>query len=62
MEECFNTLPEKYVKENIPNWINEFKIKRTLLNKQLELLNKKNYKAKEVYELNKKMNLSDEKR
>ena len=62
MEECFNILPEKYIKDNIPNWINSFKIKRTLLDKQLELLNEKNYKAKEVYELNKKMNLSDEKR
>lgn len=62
MEECFSTLPEKYIKDNIPNWMNSFKIKRTLLDKQLELLNEKNFKAKEVYELNKKMNLSDEKR
>ena len=62
MQECFNNLPKKYVEENIPNWIKEFKIKRSLLDKQLELLSEKNYKAKEVFELNKRMNLNDEKK
>ena len=62
MQECFNNLPKKYVEENIPNWMKEFKIKRSLLNKQLDLLSEKNYKAKEVFELNKRMNLDDEKK
>ena len=62
MEQCFNILPKKYIEENIPDWKTKFNTKRNLLDKQLELLSKRKYDAKKVYELNKKMNLSDEKK
>ena len=62
MEQCFNILPKKYIEENIPVWKTKFNTKRNLLDKQLELLSKRKYDAKKVYELNKKMNLSDEKK
>ena len=61
MEINFNKLPQKFIKLNLPFWKEEFDRKRSLLNKQLEILNKKSYDPAKVYKLNKEMKLNDDK-
>tara|TARA_B110001452_G_scaffold93804_1_gene77475 strand:- start:2271 stop:3668 length:1398 start_codon:yes stop_codon:yes gene_type:complete len=61
MEINFNKLPQKFIKSNLPFWKEEFDRKRSLLKKQLEILNKKSYDPAKVYKLNKEMKLNDDK-
>ena len=56
----FKKLPKKFIKSNLPYWKEGFDRKRSLLNKQLRILNKKHYNPTEVYELNKEMKLNDD--
>ena len=42
------------------SWSENFENKKSLLNKQLEILSKENYDANKVLSLNKKLNLSDQ--
>ena len=60
MEINFKKLPKKFIKSNLPYWKEGFDRKRSLLNKQLRILNKKHYNPTEVYELNKEMKLNDD--
>ena len=60
MEYCFNKLPNYFIKADMKSWKESFENKKSLLNKQLEILSEKNYDANKVLLLNTKLNLSDQ--
>ena len=60
MEYSFNKLPNDFIKAHMKSWTESFENKKSLLDKQLEILSKKNYDANKVLSLNKKLNLSDQ--
>ena len=60
MEHSYNSLPVSFIETQMKSWSENFENKKSLLNKQLEILSKENYDANKVLSLNKKLNLSDQ--
>ena len=60
MEHSYNSLPVSFIETQMKSWSENFENKKSLLNKQLEILSKENYDANKVLLLNKKLNLSDQ--
>ena len=60
MEHSYNSLPVSFIETQMKSWSQNFENKKSLLNKQLEILSKENYDANKVLSLNKKLNLSDQ--
>ena len=60
MEYSYNSLPVSFIETQMKSWSENFENKKSLLNKQLEILSEENYDANKVLSLNKKLNLSDQ--
>ena len=60
LESCLDQIPEETNSDLYVQIKTDFPIKVQLLDKQLKMLHQPDYKAKEVFDLNKKMKLADD--
>lgn len=60
LESCLDQIPEETNSDLYVHIKTDFPIKVQLLDKQLKMLHQPDYKAKEVFDLNKKMKLADD--